>query len=82
MSCEITSYSRNHINVNFLNNEADVWSLSCFYGCPENERRQTSWDLIRRLAGLSQLPWSIIGDFNDLLSIADKWGVPQELNLL
>lgn len=74
MSYEVTSYSQNHVNVNFLNNGAAVWSLSCFYGCPENECTQTSWDLIRMLAGLSQLCWSIIGDFNDLLSIADKWG--------
>lgn len=74
VSCEITGYSQNHVNVNFSNNGIDVWSLSCFYGFPEIGRRKSSWDLIRRLAGMTQLPWTIIGDFNDLLTAADKWG--------
>lgn len=72
--CEITGYSRNHVNLNFLNNNVAVWSLSCFYGFPERSRRKDSWDLIRVLAGMSTLPWFIIGDFNDLLAVSDKWG--------
>lgn len=72
--CEITSYSRNHINVNFFNNTVASWSVSCFYGYPERTRRKDSWDFLRRLAGLAQLPWVVIGDFNDLLAVEDKWG--------
>lgn len=77
------SYSRNHVNVNFLNNGIAVWSLSCFYSFPERTRRKDSWDLIRLLAGMTQLPWTIIGDFNDLLAASDKWGgIPQAQSLM
>lgn len=33
-----------------------------------------SWNLLSNLAGMSQLPWCIIGDFNDLLLEDDKKG--------
>lgn len=34
VNCEITSYSRNHVNVNFIENGTVVWSLTCLYGFP------------------------------------------------
>ncbi|XP_074337672.1 uncharacterized protein LOC141674870 [Apium graveolens] len=71
MDCEVTGFSRNHINANFSNNGTAVWFLSCFYGFLERARRQSSWDLICTLEGMTQLPWVIIGDFNDLLSELD-----------
>ncbi|XP_074342205.1 uncharacterized protein LOC141679663 [Apium graveolens] len=64
VNCEVTSYSRNHVNVNFLNNGAAVWSPSCFYGCPESDRMRTSWNIIRRLADVAQIPWVIIAEIS------------------
>lgn len=82
-SCEISSFSRNHINVNVFENDSASWRLSCFYGFPERERRKDSWNLLRKLASLSTLPWCIHGDFNDLLYTADKRGnMPHPQNLL
>ncbi|XP_074356664.1 uncharacterized protein LOC141696420 [Apium graveolens] len=72
--CEISNYSQNHVDVIFKHNNVAAWRLSCFYGMPESSRRKSSWDLIRLLANNSTLPWCIIGDFNDLLHDADKWG--------
>ncbi|XP_074374615.1 uncharacterized protein LOC141715026 [Apium graveolens] len=74
VSCQITEYSQNHIDIQFLENSVVTWRLSCFYGYPERSRRKNSWDLIRQLADISQLPWLIFGDFNDLLDKSDKWG--------
>lgn len=45
-----------------------------FYGCPERERRRESWGLIRELASRSNLPWCIIGDFNDMMFAHEKVG--------
>lgn len=50
------------------------WRLTGYYGYANRAHRRHSWDLLRQLAGLSQLPWCILGDFNDLLSPDDKWG--------
>ncbi|XP_074347397.1 uncharacterized protein LOC141686251 [Apium graveolens] len=83
VNCEVTGYSQNHIDVNFIENNVALWRLSCFYGFPERTRRKQSWDFIRLLADLSQIPWCIIGDFNDLLYVSDKWGsVPHPPSLM
>lgn len=74
VACEIMNYSRNHIDVLFLDNDIASWRLTCFYGYPERSRRSLSWDLIRSLTSSSQLPWCIYGDFNDLLYPSDKKG--------
>lgn len=64
-TCEVLTYSRNHIDVAVLEDNVHAWRMSCFYGYPERERRRDSWNLIRRLSGLGSLPWMIMGDFND-----------------
>ncbi|GAU36575.1 hypothetical protein TSUD_362450 [Trifolium subterraneum] len=51
------------------------WRLTCYYGFPERSRRRAAWDLLRELRNMSSIPWCIIGDFNDLLSQADKKGI-------
>lgn len=71
---EVAGFSQNHIDMVFKHNNVAQWRLSCFYGFPERARRQNSWDLIRCLASKSNLPWCIMGDFNDLLYESDKWG--------
>ncbi|KAK3230319.1 hypothetical protein Dsin_002200 [Dipteronia sinensis] len=38
-----------------------------FYGHPEVQMRHLSWTLLKRLQGLSDLPWLYIGDFNEIL---------------
>lgn len=58
--CEVMGYSRNHIDICFLNSSnVASWRLSCFYGFPERSRRMQSWDFIRSLYNKSPLPWCI-----------------------
>ncbi|XP_020207334.1 uncharacterized protein LOC109792340 [Cajanus cajan] len=70
----ITQANPNYINVNVKDRNNIHWRLTGFYGYPERRKRKDSWDLLRHLASLSNLPWCIIGDFNDLLSSNDKKG--------
>lgn len=59
------------------------WRYTGFYGCPERERRQESWNLLRTLATESDLPWCVLGDFNDMLFDFEKQGGrPQPRSLL
>lgn len=74
LSCEVISYSSNHIDVVFSVNNVQDWRLSCFYGYLERARRRDSWHLLRHLASLSTLPWCVFGDFNDILYASDKKG--------
>ncbi|XP_058763739.1 uncharacterized protein LOC131637168 [Vicia villosa] len=72
--CTIQNYSNNHIDMLVEDSINGSWRLTCFYGLPERTRRRESWNLIRNLADSSDLPWCIIGDFNDSLSSAEKKG--------
>jgi hypothetical protein len=43
--------------------DAPQWRLTCIYG----EARVDLWDTIRNLKTQSNLPWLLIGDFNEAL---------------
>lgn len=66
--------SNNYIDVEILKGNNPWWRLTCYYGFPERSRRREAWDLIRCLASKSNLPWCIMGDFNDMLFAGDKKG--------
>ncbi|GAU19619.1 hypothetical protein TSUD_383140, partial [Trifolium subterraneum] len=73
--CRVLNYTRNFINILVEDEEWGEWRLACYYGYPERSRRRAAWDLLRALGNMSSIPWCIIGDFNDLLSQADKKGI-------
>ena len=60
--CSVVDSSQNHIDIHVKEPNNGDWRLTCFYGFPERERRQASWNFIRSLASRSQLPWCIFGD--------------------
>lgn len=51
VDCGIASYSNNHIDLEFKDDNVVSWRLTCFYGYPERSRRKESWDLIRSWLG-------------------------------
>ncbi|GAU26741.1 hypothetical protein TSUD_317390 [Trifolium subterraneum] len=73
--CRVLNYTRNFINMLVEDEQWGEWRLTCYYGYPERSRRRAAWDLLRALGNMSYIPWCIIGDFNDLLSQADKKGI-------
>ncbi|XP_058755632.1 uncharacterized protein LOC131628842 [Vicia villosa] len=75
MKCSVLNFSRNFINLLVQDDVRGEWRLTCYYGFPERSKRRMAWSMIRELHGMSQLPWCILGDFNDLLSQNDKQGL-------
>ncbi|KAK6150786.1 hypothetical protein DH2020_015718 [Rehmannia glutinosa] len=71
---QLLSFSSNHIDVSVHLENTVVYRLTGFYGFPERYRRRQSWNFLRQLVTQSNLPWCILGDFNDLLSILEKRG--------
>jgi hypothetical protein len=82
IKCRVLNYSRNFINLVVEEGEEGEWRLTCYYGYPERGRRVQAWDLLRELRDMSELPWCVIGDFNDLLSQEDKRGIHPHPNWL
>lgn len=71
-------YSTQHIDIEVgILRSADVWRFTGIYGFVANTDRVLTWDLLRRLAAQSSLPWLVTGDFNEILSNVDKSGSPR-----
>ncbi|XP_019150943.1 PREDICTED: uncharacterized protein LOC109147742 [Ipomoea nil] len=72
---QVTGYSSNHIDTTIsLDVDAPMWHFTGYYGFSDTGRRREAWQMLRRLAGESLLPWVIMGDYNDLLHQSDKRG--------
>lgn len=50
------------------------WHLTGFYDCSERSKCRLSWNLLRALSQLHNLPWLCIGDYNDMLLSSEKSG--------
>ncbi|CAM8965691.1 unnamed protein product [Rhodiola kirilowii] len=64
----LVSYSASHIDVK-VGCSADFF-LTLFYGSPKVQERRESWELLRRLKKDPEIPWVVMGDFNE---IAFSW---------
>ena len=50
------------------------WLLSAIYASPRLEERKLLWNNLAIIAPLHDLPWLMLGDFNELLASSDKLG--------
>lgn len=73
-SCIVTEGGTHFIDFEIESEHVGRWRYTGFYGCPERARRRESWNLMYNLANKSNLPWCIIGDFNDLMFADEKRG--------
>ena len=50
------------------------WLISAIYVNPRFEERCILWNNLRILANMHDLPWALMGDFNEVLSAEEKYG--------
>ncbi|XP_024021734.1 uncharacterized protein LOC112091706 [Morus notabilis] len=70
----IQSYSQSHIDCHVRFPHGVWWRFTGFYGNPSRSDRHHSWTLLLRLKSLSNLPWVVAGDFNEILFLSKKEG--------
>ncbi|KAK9942831.1 hypothetical protein M0R45_008479 [Rubus argutus] len=49
-----------------------IWRFTGFYGHPKTSLCHLSWQTIRDLCDEDSLPWVLIGDFSEILTVAEK----------
>ena len=70
----IRNFSQHHIDAHMESNQRLCWRLTGFYGQPEHHWRRESWVLLKHLNSMDSLPWICLGDFNEILTTAEKSG--------
>lgn len=72
----IQSYSQGHIDCQ-VQHSGKKWRFTGFYGNPNTNIRNQSWELLHRLkghSGLIDFPWLVGGDFNEICYDWEKRG--------
>jgi hypothetical protein len=64
----------NYIDVKVRESPTKIWRLTGIYGEPKWEDKYKTWDRLRSLRNESNLPWVILGDFNEILYSNEKEG--------
>jgi hypothetical protein len=63
-----------YIDVRVIERPEKIWRLTGIYGEPRWEDKYKTWDKLRELNNNSDLPWVVIGDFNEILFSHEKEG--------
>ncbi|KAI4350924.1 hypothetical protein L6164_005327 [Bauhinia variegata] len=63
-NCQITYFSRNYIDVEVQDVNIGRWRITGFYGFPDRSQRRDSWNLLKNLHSMSNLPWDAVTDCN------------------
>ncbi|GMI71843.1 hypothetical protein HRI_000853600 [Hibiscus trionum] len=69
----LRSYSDRHINIVFdEDSDGVMWRCIGFHGAHEESKKVASWDLLRQLNDLPEVPWLVIGDFKEILLASEN----------
>src|SRR5437763_560766 len=66
--------TKNFIDVFIGSGQENCWCFTGFYGEPRWADKHLSWQWIRELNDVSDMPWLIIGDLNEILYPFEKEG--------
>ena len=75
LKVDIQTYSPRHIDAVITEVEGSLqWRFTEFYGEPETGKRGESWRSLEHLSGRLNLPWVVMGDFNEIMFAGEKLG--------
>ena len=64
----------NYIEIRIKETTAAGWRFTGFYSEPSSDRKHLSWEYLRGLHTLADLPWIVGGDFDEILQAHEKEG--------
>ncbi|XP_075665689.1 uncharacterized protein LOC142635419 [Castanea sativa] len=75
LKVDIQTYSPRHVDAVITEAEGSPqWRFTGFYGEPVTGKRGESWRLLEHLSGCLNLPWVVMGDFNEIMFAGEKLG--------
>ena len=80
---QVMDTQRNFIDVAVCHTHDVPWRFTGFYGEPKWEDKYKSWECLHSLNQSTNLPWVVIGDFNEILYSHEKEeGAPRPLRMM
>ena len=64
----------NFLDIRIDENSGSGWRITGLYGEPSGDRKHLTWEYLRSLQNMVDLPWIILGDFNEILMGSEKEG--------
>ena len=74
---EVLGYSEYHIDVSVEQMVETKTRITFVYGEAQTSERYKTWDMLHGIAGTSNEPWVVIGDFNEVLHAHEHDGIGQ-----
>lgn len=71
---EALSHFDQVLNVGVQSGSGKYWLLSIMYASPNPLWRSELWHYLMKLGSIVEIPWLLIGDFNQVLDVWDKVG--------
>lgn len=68
-------FSQYHIDLKVKPRDEEEWRLTSIYGEAKRSERKKTWDLLKYIRCENDLPWLVIGDFNEVLHHHEHVGV-------
>jgi hypothetical protein len=64
----------NYLDIRIDEGSNVAWRISGIYGEPRGDQKHLTWGYMRDLKAMVDLPWVLLGDFNEILIGAEKEG--------
>ncbi|WJX23885.1 hypothetical protein P8452_13067 [Trifolium repens] len=62
------------LHVQVVEKDVDPWILTVVYASPRDNERNDTWQKLRNIADTINIPWLMIGDFNEIAKLDEKKG--------
>ena len=69
-----------HIDARVTETGQDPWRITCIYGEAQTHLRHQTWDVLKGISTMSDLPWLYFGDFNEVLLPEEHDGAADRSN--
>ena len=74
---EVVGYSRYHIDVVMDELVDSKTRVTFVYGEAQVNERYKTWDMLRGIVRANDMPWLVLGDFNEVIQVHEHDGVGQ-----
>ena len=74
MPISLRDKTENFIDVFVGSGRDNFWRLTCLYGEPKWADKHLTWQRLRELHVLMNMPWMVVGDMNEIMYNFEKEG--------